>query len=98
MTKLLTRMLCLKQQFHLFKMVESKFIVEKFTNIKKIINGLANIKVKFNDENKALLLLSLFPKSFEHFKDALLYGNESIITLEAVQSAIRTNEITIIKT
>lgn len=43
--------------------------------------GLVNVKENFNNENKVLLLLSLLPKSFEHFKDALLYENESIYYL-----------------
>lgn len=71
----------------------------ELTNIKKITKGLVNIKEKFNNENKVLLLLSLLPKSFEHFKDALLYGEKKnpYITLEVVQSAIRTKGITILK-
>ncbi|PNX63781.1 cytochrome p450, partial [Trifolium pratense] len=33
-------------------------------------------------------------KSFEHLKDALLYGKEGTVTLEEVQSALRTKELT----
>lgn len=33
-------------------------------------------------------------RSFKHFKDALLYGKKSTITLEEFQSPIRTKELT----
>jgi hypothetical protein len=55
----------------------------------KIVDNLANIDVKINDEGKILLLLSSLPKSFENFKDVLLYCKEDTITLEEFQSAIK---------
>ena len=33
------------------------------------------------------------PKTYKHFKDAMLYGREQIITVEEVQSAIRAKEL-----
>lgn len=56
----------------------------------KILDDLENIEVKHDDEDKALLLLNALPKSFEHFKDALLYRRDQTITLEEVQNSIRT--------
>jgi hypothetical protein len=38
-------------------------------------------------------LLSSLPRSFEHFKDILLYGKKGIVTLEDVHAALRTNEL-----
>ncbi|MCH84872.1 cytochrome P450 [Trifolium medium] len=55
------------------------------TQFNKIIDDLKNIKVKLDDENKNLILLSSLPRSFELYKDALLYGKEDNITLEEVQ-------------
>lgn len=43
-----------------------------------------NIEVKIDDEDKVLLLLILLSRFFEHFKDALIYGKEDIITLDEV--------------
>lgn len=37
------------------------------------------------------------PKSFKHFKDAILYGKEGTTTLEEVQTALRTKEMTMFK-
>lgn len=66
-------------------MVELNSIVEKFTQLNKIIEELKDIKVRLDDVDKAILMLSLLPSRFEHFKDALIYGNENIITLDDVQ-------------
>nr|GFA77518.1 retrovirus-related Pol polyprotein from transposon TNT 1-94 [Tanacetum cinerariifolium] len=45
----------------------------------KIVLDLANIKVKFEDEDFALLLLTSLPASYEHFMDTLLYRREALL-------------------
>ena len=37
--------------------------------------------------------MNSLPKSFEHFKDAILYGKDQDITLEEVHTSIRTKEM-----
>nr|GEZ87332.1 zinc finger, CCHC-type [Tanacetum cinerariifolium] len=49
-----------------------------------VILCLANIEVKFKDEDLALLLLTSLPASYEHFVDTLLNGQEAL-TLEDVK-------------
>ena len=49
--------------------------------------------MKIEDEDKALLLLSSLLRSFEHFKDALLYGKEGTISLDEVQTAGKSKKI-----
>ena len=46
------------------------------------------------DEDKAIFLLCALPTPFESFKDTMLYGKEGIVTLEKVQAALRTKELT----
>jgi len=75
-------------------MVESKPIIEQLTEFNKIIDDLANINVNLEDEDKALHLLCALPRSFENFKDTMLYGKEGTITLEEVQATLRTKELT----
>jgi len=58
-----------------------------------ILDDLGNIKVKLEDEDKALVLFNALQKTFENFKDALLFGMEQTITLEEVQTSIRTKEL-----
>lgn len=75
-------------------MVESKSISEQLAEFNTILDDLANIEVNMEDEDKALLLLRSLPKSFEHFKDTILYGKEGTTTLEEVQTDLRTKELT----
>jgi hypothetical protein len=49
---------------------------------------LTNIDVNLEDGDKA------FYKLLENFKDALFYGKEDTITLDGVQSTLRTKELT----
>jgi len=62
-------------------MVESKAIMEQLMEFNKIINDLENIEVHLKDEDKAILLLCVPPRSFESFKDTMLYGKEDTVTL-----------------
>jgi len=75
-------------------MVESKAIMEQLTEFNKIIDDLENIEVHLEDEDKYILLLCTLPRSFESFKDTMLYGKEGTVTLEEVQAALRTKELT----
>ncbi|KAK2447548.1 secreted RxLR effector protein [Trifolium repens] len=94
MTKSLAHKQLLKQQLYFFRMVENKPVMEQLAEFNKIIDDLANIDVNLEDEDKAFHLLCAFPKSLENLKDALLYGKEGTITLEEVQAALRTKELT----
>jgi len=97
MTKSLTHRQFLKQQLYSFKMVESKAIMkqltEQLTEFNKILDDLENIEVQLEDEDKAILLLRALPKSFESFKDTMLYGKEGTVTLKEVQASLRTKEL-----
>ncbi|KHN06133.1 Retrovirus-related Pol polyprotein from transposon TNT 1-94, partial [Glycine soja] len=72
---------------------KSRTTTEQLADFNKILDDLENIEVKLEEEDKALLLLNSLPKSFEHFKDAILYGKDQDITLEEVQTSIRTKEM-----
>ncbi|WVZ24349.1 hypothetical protein V8G54_002893 [Vigna mungo] len=92
MTRSLAHRLCLKQQLFSFKMSELRTIEEQIAEFSKIVDDLENIEVKLEDEDKAVILLNALPKTFEHFRDALLYGKDQVITLEEVLTSIRTKE------
>ncbi|KAL8523272.1 hypothetical protein ACS0TY_013303 [Phlomoides rotata] len=51
----------------------------------KVLDDLENIDIKMEEEDKALIILSALPKSFENFKDTILLGRQSSITPEEVQ-------------
>ncbi|KAK2437928.1 alpha carbonic anhydrase [Trifolium repens] len=94
MTKTMAHKQFLKQKLYLYRMVESKSITKQLAEFNKIIDYLANIDVNLEDEGKALHLLCTLPKSYVSFKDTMLYDKESVVTLEEVQSALRTKELT----
>ncbi|KAK2444748.1 alpha carbonic anhydrase [Trifolium repens] len=94
MTKSVAHKQFLKQKLYFYRMVESKSITEQLAEFNKIIDDLANIDVNLEDEDKALHLLCTLPKSYESFKDTVLYGKETAVTLEEVQSALWTKELT----
>nr|GEU35214.1 retrotransposon protein, putative, Ty1-copia subclass [Tanacetum cinerariifolium] len=67
-------------------------ISEHIDEFNKIVFDLANIEVKFEDEDLALLLLTYLPASYEHFVDTLLYGREAL-TLENVMATLNSKKI-----
>jgi phage gpG-like protein len=60
----------------------------------KILDDLANIEVEIKCEDKVLLLLYELPRSFENFKDTMLYGKVGTVTLEEVQATLRSKKLT----
>ncbi|GJZ57226.1 retrotransposon protein, putative, ty1-copia subclass [Tanacetum coccineum] len=66
---------------------ETTAISEHIDEFNKIVLDLANIEVKFEDEDLALLLPTSVPASYEQFMDTLLYGREAL-TLEDAQALL----------
>ncbi|GJW00834.1 retrotransposon protein, putative, ty1-copia subclass [Tanacetum coccineum] len=92
MTKSLANKLYLKKKLYTFYMPAGRKISEHIDEFNKIILDLANIEVKFKDEDLDLLLLNSLPASYEHFVDTLLYGREAL-TLEGVMATLNSKEI-----
>ncbi|GJV60257.1 retrovirus-related pol polyprotein from transposon TNT 1-94 [Tanacetum coccineum] len=92
MTKSLANKLYLKKKLYTFYMSAGRKIFEHIDKFNKIVLDLANIKIKFKDEDIALLLLTSLLTSYEHFVDNLLYGREAL-TLEDVMATLNAKEI-----
>ena len=82
MTKSTVNRLFLKNQLYSFKMTEERMLSDQIADFNKILDDLENLEVKMEDEDKALMLLNGLPSSYEHFKDAMLFGRDQTITLE----------------
>ncbi|GJX43338.1 retrovirus-related pol polyprotein from transposon TNT 1-94 [Tanacetum coccineum] len=92
MTKSLANKLYLKKKLYTFYMPAGRKIFEHIDEFNKIVLDLANIEVKFGDEDLALLLLTSLPALYEHFVDTLLYRPEAL-TLEDVMATLNLKEI-----
>nr|GEX40877.1 retrovirus-related Pol polyprotein from transposon TNT 1-94 [Tanacetum cinerariifolium] len=77
---------------YIFYMPAGQKISKHIYEFNKIVLDLANIKVKFEDEDLALLLLTSLLASYKHFVDTLLYGREDL-TLEDVMATLNLKEI-----
>ncbi|GKE70936.1 hypothetical protein Tco_1529008 [Tanacetum coccineum] len=62
------RELYLKKKLYTFYMPAGRNIFEHIDEFNKIVLDLANIEVKFKDEDLALLLLTSLPASYEHYR------------------------------
>ena len=93
MTKSLANRLYMKQRLYSYRFLESKPVGEQLDEFNKAIDDLENIDVKIEDEDKAILLLNALPKSYDHLKDAMLYGREKAITLDEVQCVLKAKEL-----
>lgn len=67
-------------------------IFEHLIEFSKIICQLTNIWSKFEKEDKALIMLSSLPLSYEHLITTLFYGKDSI-NLENVTIVFLSNEM-----
>ncbi|GJR94692.1 retrotransposon protein, putative, ty1-copia subclass [Tanacetum coccineum] len=92
MTKSLSNKLYLKKLLYTFYMPTGRKISKHIDEFNKIVLDLANIEVKFEDEDLTLLLLTSLPASYEHFVDTLIYGREAL-TLEDVMATLNSKEI-----
>ncbi|GJX75299.1 retrovirus-related pol polyprotein from transposon TNT 1-94 [Tanacetum coccineum] len=92
MTKSLANKLYLKKKLYTFYMPAGRKISEHIDEFNKIVLDLANIEVKFEDEDLALLLLTSLSASYEHFVDTLLYVREAL-TFKDVMATLNSKEI-----
>ena len=78
MSKSLTNKLNLKRKLYELKMAEGADLAQHVHTFNKIISDLLWIDIKFDDENKAMMLFSSLPASYEHLVTTLLWGKETL--------------------
>uniref|UniRef100_A0A2N9H0H2 Integrase catalytic domain-containing protein n=1 Tax=Fagus sylvatica TaxID=28930 RepID=A0A2N9H0H2_FAGSY len=87
MSKSLTNKLHLKQKLYGLKMTEGADLRQHINTFKQIISDMLRIDIKFEDEDKAMMLLTSLPASYKHLVTTLLYGKETL-ELEEVSGAL----------
>lgn len=90
--KSLLNCLYLKQKLYTMRMKKGIGIFEHLNEFNKIIYQLTSIESKFEEEDKDLLLLSLFPSSYEHLVTIIFYGKDSI-ELERIKAVFLSNNM-----
>ena len=92
MTKSLPNRIYLKQKFYGFKMDESLSIDDNIDVFTKLISDLETLDIEIDDEDQAIFLLNSLPKAYDHLRDTLKYGRETL-SLEEVVSAAYSKEL-----
>jgi hypothetical protein len=89
MSKSLTNKLYLKQRLYSLKMAEGLDLSQHINVFNQIIGDLKRVDVKFEDEDKALILLNSLPTSstYENLVTTLTWGKETL-ELEDVTRAL----------
>lgn len=74
MSKSLTNKLYLKQKLYVLTMAEGTDLSQHINLFNQIISDLLMIDVKFDEEDKALMLFTSLPASYEHLVRTLPWG------------------------
>ena len=73
-------------------MKEGTVVLEHLNFFNEVISELLTVDVRIDEKDKALILLSSLPKSYDHIVTIMLYCKETLI-LEEVTSTLLSNEI-----
>ncbi|KAH9680700.1 hypothetical protein KPL71_026653 [Citrus sinensis] len=90
--KSLAKSLYMKRKLYTFSMKEGTAMRDHVDEFNKLILDLENVNVMLEDEDRALILLSSLPDSYEHFVDTLLYGRQTL-TLKYVKNALESKDL-----
>ncbi|GJV54301.1 hypothetical protein Tco_1450042 [Tanacetum coccineum] len=91
-TKSLANRLYLKKKLYTYYMSPGTKLGDHIDEFNKLILDLENIDIEIKDEEKALMLLTSFPSSYENFIKTLLYGKESL-TIKDVLATLNSKEL-----
>ena len=84
MTKSLSNNLFVRMQLYSFRIKEGTHILQHLNAFNRILSDLLALKIKLEEEDKALLLLSSFPSSYNHLETTIMYGKK-ILELEDIR-------------
>lgn len=90
--KSLAKRLYMKRRLYTFSMKEGVAIKDHLDEFNKLILDIENVNIDLEEEDRALIMLSSLPDSFEHFVDTLLYGRQTL-TLKDVKSALESKDL-----
>jgi len=87
MKKNLSNKLNLKRQLYMLRMKENTPFIEHLSVFNKLIADLTQLEDKMEDVDKAMLLLTSLPDSYENLVNTIIYGKDSLV-LEEVKGTL----------
>ncbi|KAH9769620.1 hypothetical protein KPL71_012083 [Citrus sinensis] len=90
--KSLAKRLYMKRKLYRFSIKDGTTMKDHVDEFNKLILDLENVNILLEDEDRALILLSSLPDSFEHFVDTLLYGRPTL-TLKDDKNALESKDL-----
>ncbi|KAL8473562.1 hypothetical protein ACS0TY_030407 [Phlomoides rotata] len=82
--------LYVKQKLLDFRMSEDKNLSEQLDTFNRYVDDLEDLDVKLEDDDKALMLLNVLPRSLQNFKDVVLFGRHDEVSYDSVLAAVKT--------
>ena len=82
----------MKRRLYTFSMKDGVAMKDHVDEFNKLILDLENVNIILEDEDKALILVSSLPESYEHFVDTLLYRKQTL-TLKDVKNALESKDL-----
>jgi len=92
MTESLSNKLFMKYQLYCLRMKDDKPILQYLNTYNRIISDLLALEVKLEEEDKALLLLSSLPSSYDHLVTTIIYGKKTLKLQDVIQM-LQNNEL-----
>ncbi|CAA0820811.1 Probable prolyl 4-hydroxylase 11 [Striga hermonthica] len=80
------------QRLYGLKMQERTDLGQHVNIFNQVVTDLASLEVKFEDEDKAMILLCSLPPSYEHMVTTLTYGKKTIKTEEITSALLAHNQ------
>ena len=90
--KTLPSQLFLKARFFTFRMKDNQKLQDHIDEFNKLCLDLENINVRYDDGDKAVVLLHFLPRSYEHFVDILRHDREKL-SLDDVIGALNSKDL-----
>ncbi|KAL5746560.1 hypothetical protein ACOSP7_027706 [Xanthoceras sorbifolium] len=78
MKKSLSNKLTFKDQLYRLKMKEGGDVIAHLNDFNWCISDLIRVNVKYEEDDKALLLLRSLPDSFKHFRTTFFFGKDTL--------------------
>ena len=92
MTKSLSNKLFMKKHLYNLQIKEGSPTLRHLNAFNRILSDLLALKVKLEEEDKTLLLLSSLPSSYDHLATNIIYGKEAL-ELEDVRQILQNNTL-----